>query len=69
MNIAAKDIAGAGDSLLTVSAIMMAVGCDIWQSTYMSSLAAAYQVGKLGNTPLSVKDLEAEIQDRRMKTP
>jgi rfaE bifunctional protein kinase chain/domain len=69
MNIAPKDIAGAGDSLLTVSAIMMAVGCDIWQSTYMSSLAAAYQVGKLGNTPLSVKDLEAEIQDRRMKTP
>lgn len=69
MNMAPKDIAGAGDSLLIASAMMMAVGCDIWQSTYMGSLAAACQVSRLGNTPLSMKELEEEMEDRRMKIP
>ena len=62
-NTAPKDSAGAGDSLLTCASMALAVGCDIWQSSYLGSLAAACQVGRVGNIPLSPQDLDAEIED------
>jgi rfaE bifunctional protein kinase chain/domain len=61
MNTAPVDIMGAGDSLLTCASMALAVGCSIWQSAYLGSLAAACQVGRLGNTPLSAADLQREI--------
>jgi rfaE bifunctional protein kinase chain/domain len=61
-NMAPKDIAGAGDSLLTCASMAMAVGCNIWQSAYLGSLAAACQVGRVGNIPLQPSDLRAEIK-------
>jgi len=63
MNTTPIDTAGAGDSLLTTSAMMMAVGSDIWKSAYMGSLAAACQIGRLGNIPLSIKELKMELKD------
>ncbi len=57
MNTAAIDPAGAGDSLLTCSAMALASGAGIWQSAYLGSLAAARQVSRNGNIPLSVSDL------------
>jgi rfaE bifunctional protein kinase chain/domain len=57
MNKAAVDPAGAGDSLLTCSALALAAGADIWQSAYLGSVAAACQVGRNGNIPLSVDEL------------
>jgi rfaE bifunctional protein kinase chain/domain len=61
LNSAPKDVAGAGDSLLTCASMALAVGADIWQSVYLGSLAAACQVGRLGNIPLTPEDLRAEI--------
>lgn len=61
-NTAPKDIVGAGDSLLTCASMAMAVGCDIWQSAYLGSLAAACQVGRIGNIPLRPSDLRAEMK-------
>lgn len=61
-NTAPKDIAGAGDSLLTCASMAMAVGCNIWQAAYLGSLAAACQVGRLGNVPLKPADLRAEMK-------
>ena len=61
MNPMAKDPAGAGDSLLTCSALSLAVGGDIWQSAYIGSVAAACQVGKKGNIPLSAADMGAAL--------
>ncbi len=61
-NTAPKDIAGAGDSLLTCASMAMAVGCNIWMSAYLGSLAAACQVGRIGNTPLRPSDLRAEMK-------
>ena len=61
LNSAPKDVSGAGDSLLTCSAMAMATGTDIWQSVYLGSLAAACQVGKLGNVPLTTGELQQEI--------
>jgi rfaE bifunctional protein kinase chain/domain len=60
-NPAPKDTAGAGDSFLTCASMALLVGASIWQSAYLGSLAAACQVGRVGNLPLSVDEIEAEI--------
>jgi rfaE bifunctional protein kinase chain/domain len=60
-NPAPKDVSGAGDSMLITSAMALAVGADIWQSAYLGSLAAACQVGKMGNLPLSENELVQEL--------
>jgi rfaE bifunctional protein kinase chain/domain len=60
-NPAPRDTAGAGDSFLTCAALALLTGADIWQSAYLGSLAAACQVGRIGNLPLSVAEIEAEI--------
>jgi rfaE bifunctional protein kinase chain/domain len=57
MNKTPVDPAGAGDSVLTCSALALAAGADIWQSAYLGSVAAACQVGRNGNIPLSVADM------------
>lgn len=61
LNTAPKDVAGAGDSFLTCAAMALAVGADIWQASYLGSLAAACQVGRIGNIPLTHEELVAEI--------
>ncbi|MDO8771196.1 MAG: PfkB family carbohydrate kinase [Burkholderiaceae bacterium] len=63
MNQAPKDAAGAGDSLLIASSMAMAVGADIWQSMYLGSIAAACQVSRVGNMPLSPHDIAIELAD------
>jgi rfaE bifunctional protein kinase chain/domain len=60
-NQAPKDSAGAGDSLLTCCAMAMAVGADIWKSMYLGSIAAACQVSRVGNIPLSPEDIAFEL--------
>ncbi len=62
LNTAPKDVAGAGDSFLTCAAMALAVGSDIWLASYLGSLAAACQVGRVGNIPLTHNELIAEIQ-------
>jgi rfaE bifunctional protein kinase chain/domain len=57
-----KDVAGAGDSLLTCAAMALAVGANIWQSAYLGSIAAACQVSRVGNLPLTAKELRIEVQ-------
>ncbi len=61
LNVAPKDPAGAGDSFLTCAAMALAVGADIWEASYLGSVAAACQVGRLGNVPLTHAELAREI--------
>ena len=61
LNSAPKDPAGAGDCLLVCAAMSMALGRTIWESLYLGSLAAACQVGRIGNTPLSADELRVEM--------
>ncbi len=56
-NPAPKDVAGAGDSLLILTSMALAMGNDIWKSAYLGSLAAACQIGRMGNIPLTREDL------------
>lgn len=60
-NSSPKDSAGAGDCLLTCTAMALCAGIDIWQSVYLGSLAAACQVARVGNTPLTQAELISEI--------
>jgi rfaE bifunctional protein kinase chain/domain len=57
-----RDVSGAGDSLLTCTAMAMAVGNDIWKSAYLGAVAAACQVGRVGNIPLSAEQIIAELR-------
>jgi len=57
LNTAPRDVAGAGDSLLIAGALALACGGSIWEAAYLGSLAAAVQVGRVGNTPIRTKEL------------
>jgi bifunctional ADP-heptose synthase (sugar kinase/adenylyltransferase) len=61
LNAFPKDVAGAGDSLLITSAMTLASGGSIWEAACLGSLAAAVQVGRVGNTPIQVEELMNEI--------
>ena len=61
LNSSPKDVAGAGDSLLITSAMALACGGTIWEAACLGSLAAAVQVGRVGNTPLRAEDLLREL--------
>nr|WP_321266987.1 PfkB family carbohydrate kinase [uncultured Sulfurimonas sp.] len=57
-----KDVSGAGDSLLTCSSMALAVGADIWKSTYLGSLASAIQVSRVGNIPIKKNEILKELE-------
>jgi rfaE bifunctional protein kinase chain/domain len=61
LNAAPKDVAGAGDSLLITSVLTLASGGTIWEAACLGSLAAAVQVGRVGNTPLHIDELLREL--------
>jgi bifunctional ADP-heptose synthase (sugar kinase/adenylyltransferase) len=62
-NLSPKDVAGAGDSFFISSAMALRAGEDIWQSSYFGALAAALQVSRVGNSPLTVAEIVAEIEE------
>uniref|UniRef100_UPI0040470D02 PfkB family carbohydrate kinase n=1 Tax=Algoriphagus sp. TaxID=1872435 RepID=UPI0040470D02 len=61
LNSSPKDVAGAGDSLLITAAMTMACGGNIWEAAGLGSIAAAVQVGRVGNIPLRLSELIKEI--------
>lgn len=61
LNTSPKDTAGAGDCLLVCTAMAMAVGRPIWESIYLGSIAAACQVGRIGNIPLTAAEILVEV--------
>lgn len=61
LNTAPQDVAGAGDSLFTCTAMSLRLGAGIWSSAYLGSLAAACQVSRVGNIPLNPAELVYEL--------
>ena len=61
LNSSPKDVTGAGDSLLIASALTLASGGNIWEAACLGSLAAAVQVGRVGNTPIQAAELLQEL--------
>jgi len=56
-----QDVSGAGDSLLTTSSMALCVGANIWQSAYLGNIAAAIQVSRIGNIPISKDEILKEL--------
>ena len=61
LNPSPKDVAGAGDSFFMSSSMALRVGADSWQSSYLGALAAALQVSRVGNNPMTAAELVSEI--------
>lgn len=62
LNPAPKDVAGAGDSMLIAAGMALAVGASIWEAACLGSIAAAIQVGRIGNTPISLSEVQEVLQ-------
>ena len=62
LNIAPQDMTGAGDSLLITSAMVLASKGSIWEAAFCGSVAAAIEVGRVGNIPIKFKDILSEIK-------
>lgn len=62
LNTSPKDVSGAGDSLLTCAAMALAVDADVWRAAYLGCIAAACQVSRVGNVPLSADELIMELR-------
>jgi rfaE bifunctional protein kinase chain/domain len=60
-NTAPKDVSGAGDCLLMCSSMALVAGASIWESAYLGSIAAACQVSRVGNLPLSADEVMREL--------
>lgn len=58
---AVLDTAGAGDSFLAGSALSAAAGADPIEAAIIGSLAAAIQVSRVGNRPVSAAELNSLI--------
>ena len=58
---APKDVSGAGDCLLMCASMALVAGASVWESAYLGSIAAACQVGRVGNFPLSAVEVIQEL--------
>lgn len=61
-NTAPKDVSGAGDCLLMCASMALVAGATIWESAYLGSIAAACQVGRVGNSPLMAAEVIQELR-------
>lgn len=57
------DCMGAGDCFLAATALAMATGADIWQSAYLGNIAAACQVSRIGNLPLTATEMHSVLDN------
>jgi sugar/nucleoside kinase (ribokinase family) len=61
LNSAPRDVAGAGDSMLIAAGMSLAVGANIWEAACLGSIAAAIQVGRVGNVPITIREMQAVV--------
>jgi len=63
LNSTPQDVAGAGDCMLVASSLALTVGANLWEAGLLGSLAAAIQVGRVGNTPITQAELLHELSE------
>lgn len=62
LNTNPKHVSGAGDAMLVYTAIPLAFGASPWEAGLLGSLAAATQVGRIGNLPVSIDDIKKVLE-------
>ena len=61
LNSNPKDVAGAGDAMLTASALSLCCDATIWQAAFIGSVASAIQVSQIGNTPIDLDKFKSQF--------
>ena len=61
LNKSPVDVAGAGDSMLIAASMALATGATPWEGAALGSIAAALQVSRLGNQPLTISEILVSI--------
>lgn len=61
LNFSPVDISGAGDSMLVATTLALSSKLSIWESALIGSIAAAIQVGRVGNIPISYSEIRELI--------
>lgn len=61
LNLRPVDVAGAGDSLLAASALALTTGATLQEASIFGSIAAAIQVGRIGNVPVTFEEILAIV--------
>lgn len=57
------DVVGAGDSLLAASSLALRSGASVYEAAYIGSIAAALQISRVGNCPITVRALRNLIME------
>ena len=61
LNMAPVDVSGAGDSLLVGVTLSKALKLNDFQAAYIGAVAAAIQVGRIGNIPITSLEVKKAI--------
>ena len=62
LNINPIDVSGAGDSLLAASSLALVIENNLAQAALIGSIAAAIQIGRIGNIPIEGENLVTFIE-------
>lgn len=63
------DRLGCGDALLAAATLALAAGATLMQAAYLGNAAAAIEISRLGNHPVSTDDLSNWMTSRHELTP
>lgn len=58
LNSSPIDTSGAGDSMLVLSGLALVLGLSIWEAALLGSVAAAIQISRNGNIPLTLDEMK-----------
>ncbi|HPG59567.1 MAG TPA: PfkB family carbohydrate kinase [Candidatus Wallbacteria bacterium] len=62
LNPSPVDVVGAGDSLLTALSVASCAGADIMEAAAIGALMASIAVGKVGNIPVKIEEINQAIK-------
>ena len=51
------DVSGAGDSMLVLGTLALALGKDIWSASLLAAIASAIQISRKGNVPITSNEI------------
>ena len=57
------DVSGAGDAMLTISSLSLASNLNIWEASFLGSIASGISISKYGNVPISISELVKDISN------
>jgi rfaE bifunctional protein kinase chain/domain len=58
------NVSGAGDTLLAIATLALASGASIWEAAYLGSIGAGVKVSTAGNSPISIKEMQAGLMSK-----